>query len=422
MQRIRIASLPGIILLAVACSDPPPPPNEAHSAFQVQLLAALDTAKPGAVIEIPPGVHRITRSLALNTDAVTLRGAGMHRSVLSFTGQIQGAEGLMVNGSDVLIEDFAIEDSIGDAFTLKGGRNVVIRRVRAEWNRAPDSGNGAYGLYLLQVENLLLEDCVAIGGSHAGIYVGQSRNVVLRNNRAEFNVAGIEIQNTVGADVHGNLVTNNTAGILVFNVPNLPRQGHSTRVYDNRIVANNIGNFAPSGTAVSGLPSGTGILVNASDRVEIFDNDIAENATANIILSSYFTSGFEGAMEVAADYDPYPEAVYIYGNRFAGGGDAPATLALKTLRVAMFGLGGSLPDILWDGYANPDKTDGSGRLQAPYAICVDNEPALLLNADMGNNSAGVTTDMTAYRCAHEKLPPIRISRAERRSSLLTPEP
>ncbi len=409
MPRLSIAAVAAAILSTSGCGKPAPPaPTPDALAFQESLLERLVTARPGDVIEIPPGVHSMTRSLTLNTDGVTIRGAGMDESVLSFAGQIQGAEGLLVNAGDFVLEDLAIEDTRGDALKVNEGRNIVIRRVRAEWTNGPDEDNGSYGLYPVQVEDLLLEECVAIGASDAGIYVGQSRNVIVRNNRAEFNVAGIEIENTIGADVYGNLASNNTGGILVFNMPDLPQPGHSTRVYDNRVVANNTKNFAPEGTAVAGVPAGTGVLVNANDRVEIFDNDIADNRTANVIVSSYFSSGFEGKREVAADYDPYPETIFIHGNRFSGGGDAPDTLALKTLKVAMFGLGGALPDILWDGYANPAKTDQSGSLAPPYAICVDNGDALLLNADLGNNSANVTTDMSQHACRHAPLPAVSL--------------
>ena len=249
---------------------------------------------------IPAGVHEINRGLSLNVSGVTLRGEGMHKSVLSFKNQLQGAEGLLVSASDFTIEDLGIEDTAGDGLKINEGKNVIIRRVRTEWTNGPDEKNGAYGIYPVQVENLLLEECVAIGASDAGLYVGQSRNVVVRNNRAEQNVAGIEIENTFNADVYGNTATANTGGILVFNMPDLPQPGHSTRIYQNSVFANNTDNFGAEGTPVASVPAGSGIVINSNDRVEIFDNDIADNDTANVIISSYFATGYQGTREMAA--------------------------------------------------------------------------------------------------------------------------
>src|SRR3546814_7504120 len=69
------------------------------------------------------------------------------------------------------------------------------------------------------------------------------------------NVAGIEIENCIGADVYDNVTTGNTGGILVFNMPDLPQPGHTTRVFNNRIVANNHDNFGRAGTAVAAVRS-----------------------------------------------------------------------------------------------------------------------------------------------------------------------
>jgi hypothetical protein len=95
--------------------------------------------------------------------------------VLSFKGQLAGAEGLSVSASNFTIEDLAIEDAIGDALKINEGDNIVIRRVRTEWTNGPDVNNGAYGIYPVQTTNVLIEDNVAIAASDAGIYVGQSR-------------------------------------------------------------------------------------------------------------------------------------------------------------------------------------------------------------------------------------------------------
>ena len=110
----------------------------------------------------------------LDVMRVTIRGAGMDKSILSFKGQVAGAEGLLVTASDFTIEGLAIEDTIGDALKISEGNNIVIRGVRTEWTDGYKTENGAYGIYPVQTTNVLMEDNVAIGASDAGIYVGQS--------------------------------------------------------------------------------------------------------------------------------------------------------------------------------------------------------------------------------------------------------
>lgn len=370
--------------------------------YEEQLRLQLETAKPGDVIVIPEGVHNFKRSLTLNTDNVTIRGAGMDKSVLSFKDQIAGAEGLLVNASDFTIEDLAIEDTKGDALKINEGKNIVIRRVRTEWTNGPSTENGSYGIYPVQTENTLIEGSVAIAASDAGIYVGQSRFVVVRNNLAEFNVAGIEIENTVHADVYKNVAINNTGGILVFNMPDLPQEGHSTRVFDNDITDNNTPNFAPAGTAVAGVPAGSGILINSNDKVEIFANRIGNNQTANVLISSVFSAGYS-ERTFADAFDPYPETIYIYDNEFSPGGNAPDREELETLRIAVFGVDGRLPDIVWDGVTNPERDNPLG------VICVDNGEALVVNVDAQNGYQNISTDMTNHRCTHEKLAAVSLT-------------
>ena len=273
-----------------------------------------------------------------------------------------------MTASDFTIEDLAIEDTAGDALKITDGRNITVRRVRTEWTGGPSTENGAYGIYPVQTENTLIEGSVAIGASDAGIYVGQSRNVVVRDSRAEFNVAGIEIENTVHADVFGNLAVNNTGGILVFNMPDLPEEGHSTRVFNNRVVDNNTANFGIPGSAVAGVPAGSGILINANDRVEVFDNEIRNNQTANVLISSYFSANYTGEREVVETFDPYPETLLILGNTFGPGGGAPDHEGLEAVRLALYGVEGHLPDVVWDGVRHPE------RGAAEFAICVDNAP------------------------------------------------
>ena len=398
---MKLTSLYALALAAVTlllgCTPQPEKP------FTEVLREALETASPGDVIEVPAGTFNFKRSLILNTDNVTLRGAGMDQSILNFKGQVAGAEGLSVNASNFLIEDLAIEDSVGDALKINEGDNITIRRVRTEWTNGPSTDNGAYGIYPVQTTNVLLEGNVAIGASDAGIYVGQSRKVIVRNNRAEYNVAGIEVENTIGADVYNNVANNNTGGILVFNMPSIPQRGYATRVFDNDVHSNNTENFAIPGTAVSGVPTGSGVMINSNDQVEIFNNRITNNNTANIVISSYFSANFAGQREIAAEFDPYPEQIMIYGNSFEGGGTAPGLAYLTQLRNALYGEQGKFPDIIWDGIVNPEKDS------ATPVICVDNGDAQLLSIDAGNEFANAGIDMTRHTCSVPKLAPVELA-------------
>ena len=177
------------------------------------------------VVDVPAGTYALTRSLSLAANGVTIRGAGMGRTTLSFARQTSGAEGMLVTGDDFTLQDIALVDTKGDALKINGTRNAVMRRVRVEWTGGSKTTNGAYGLYPVQVTNVLIEGSVVKGASDAGIYVGQSSNIVVRNNHAEGNVAGIEIENSNHADVYGNTTTDNAGGCCQSNANRSPHDG-----------------------------------------------------------------------------------------------------------------------------------------------------------------------------------------------------
>ena len=108
-----------------------------------------------------------------------------------------------------MIEDLTVEDTVGNAIKVLGAKDVTFRNVRVEWTGEAKSTNGAYGIYPVECQNVLIDSCISIGASDAGIYVGQCHDVIVRNCRAERNVAGIEIENTLRADVYDNIATNN---------------------------------------------------------------------------------------------------------------------------------------------------------------------------------------------------------------------
>ena len=243
-----------------------------------EIQEALILANSGDIIRITEGLYELEDSLSIDVDGLILEGDGINKTILSFKNQLSGAQGLSVTSDRVTLRDFAVEDAKGDAIKVKGVTDISFIRVRTEWTNGPDELNGAYGLYPVESKNVLIDSCVAIGASDAGIYVGQSENIIVKNSRAEYNVAGIEIENSYYADVYNNHAENNTGGILVFDLPDIPQQGgHHVRVFKNKSINNNTDNLAPEGNIVGEVPRGTGIIIQANSHVEIFDNDIGDN-------------------------------------------------------------------------------------------------------------------------------------------------
>lgn len=314
------------------------PGPEAEAALQEALILA----QPGDEVVMAAGRYEIANQLSLASDEVTLRGAGMGATILSFKGQTGGAEGLLVTGNGAVLKDFAVEDTKGDAIKAKGVDGFAVIRVRAEWTTGPRPENGAYGIYPVQSTNVLLDGVVVKGASDAGIYVGQSQKIIVRNSRAEYNVAGLEIENCYFADVTGNVLTNNTGGILVFDLPDLPQQGgHDIRVFRNQSFANNTKNFAPEGNIVGLVPAGTGMLVMANADVEIFENDFHDNRSVGLAIISYVNETED------ENYDTGPRRIHVHNNRFAANGLEPDDSDFGGLLRELFG--DRVPQIVWDG-------------------------------------------------------------------------
>ena len=310
----------------------------------IEIQEALILASPGDIIKLSNGVYELEDSLSIDVDGISFIGSDINKTILSFEKQQTGAQGLLITSDNVILSDFAVVNAKGDAIKAKGVDNIRFIKVKTEWTGGPKETNGAYGLYPVESTNILIDNCVAIGASDAGIYVGQSQNIIVKNSRAEFNVAGIEIENSYFADVFNNIATNNTGGILVFDLPGLPQQGgHHVRVFNNKIINNNTDNFAPEGNIVGEVPRGTGVIVQANSFVDIFENTIEGNETINIAIVTY---PYETEDE---SYNPHPRNVQIYNNTFGKSGYRP-DLETGELAKMLFELsGGDMPDIFWDG-------------------------------------------------------------------------
>ena len=311
---------------------------------QEEIQEALIDLEPGDVLTLKAGEYFFEDGLSLDVNDVIFEGSGIDDTILNFENQMSGAQGLLITSDGVTIRDFAVIDAKGDAIKVIGADGIDMIRLRTEWTGGPKETNGAYGFYPVESKNVLIDGCVAIGASDAGIYVGQSQNIIVKNSVAQYNVAGIEIENSYYADVFDNLASHNTGGILVFDLPDLPQQGgHHVRVFRNKAINNDTDNFAPEGNIVGEVPRGTGIIIQANSDVEVFDNDLYGNGTVNLSIVTY---GYETEDE---NYNPHPKSIQIHGNRFGDGGFDP-DVGTGELAAILFELsGGDMPDIFWDG-------------------------------------------------------------------------
>ena len=341
MQNLLLIFFCGLLSFALQAKQILLSPN---SNSQEEIQEALIDLEPGDVLTLEPGEYFFEDGLSLDVNEVIFEGSGIDSTILNFGEQISGAQGLLVTSDGVTLRDFAILDAKGDAIKVIGANGINMIRLRTEWTGGPKESNGAYGFYPVESKDVLIDGCVAIGASDAGIYVGQSQNIIVKNSTAKYNVAGIEIENSYYADVFDNLATHNTGGILIFDLPDLPQQGgHHVRVFRNKAINNDTDNFAPEGNIVGEVPRGTGIIIQANSDVEVFDNDIYGNGTVNLSIVTY---GYETEDE---NYNPHPKSIQIHGNRFGDGGFDP-DVGTGELAAILFELSdGDMPDIFWDG-------------------------------------------------------------------------
>jgi parallel beta-helix repeat protein len=378
--------------------------------------AEIDTvfneAVAGDTIAFGEGRFDVEASLQLRVAGVTLLGQGMDATTLSFAGQMTGAQGILVTGGEFTARDFAIEDTPGDGLKIEGAEGVTIDHVRVEWTGGPSPENGAYGLYPVQCGSVQITNSVVRGASDAGVYVGQSQNIIVTGNRAEQNVAGIEIENSTNADVFANTATANTGGILVFNLPGLQvGNGSRIRVFDNTVTANNTENFAPPGNIVGMIPPGTGIVVLAASEVEVFANEVTDHIAAPLSVVSYIPIE---ANPTDPNYDAYPTAVYIHDNVVTGTANMPTGLlgALLILAVSEITPGSTLvPAQIWDGVVDPARAPG-GVYPADLKICFQNNGDVeFLNMNFPVSSSELPladNDASVVDCAHAPLPPVNL--------------
>jgi parallel beta-helix repeat protein len=289
-----------------------------------KLQEAVNMLEDCTMLTLGPGTFNFTNAITIaKTKGLILRGAGKTQTILKFnrTGNYNGVD--IENVKSLEISNLTIADSPKNGLEIRLSEQIHINQVRTTWSvtTGPEkSKNGAYGIYPVNVKNILLESSESFYASDAGLYVGQCMNAIVRNNLAEENVFGIEIENTINADVYDNISRKNTGGFLIYDLHRNSIVGRNVRFFRNLSENNNLPNFAHSGI-VKSVPAGTGMAIVAQRNVEIFANRFHNNNTLDIGI-------VHGLVAEVPDLSKWPNKnyanhdIYIHDNDFgtASGG------------------------------------------------------------------------------------------------------
>lgn len=336
------------------------------------IAAAVATTKDGECIEFAAGTYHFDNQLAFGTgNDVTMSGAGLGKTIFDFSKQVAGDDGIFAQSiKNLTLKDFTVENTPNDAIKTLSVTGVTFDGIEVLWMAKDPTTHGSYGVYPVQSKDVLVQNCKISGANDTGIYIGQSQEIVVRNNEVFGNVAGIEIENSFYAEVYGNSSHDNTAGILVFALPGLQQDsGHDVLVHSNMIMNNNGLNFAVKSDIVAILPSGTGSFVMACDHVEFYDNTYVGNMTGALAIISYLDAQIPVTDK---NYDPYPSYVYTHDDKFMGNGTLPdidSTFGFLLISGEPSFPGMRVADWFYDGVVDPKLPAGKN----PAHIC-EQEP------------------------------------------------
>ena len=342
------ADVPGVGTGGQAGDPQPPAGPDQRGTGQVLLVnagesiqAAVDRAQPGDTVRVMPGLYQ--QAVLVGTDSLTLEGVveGDRRAVLD--GEGARANAILAVADYFTVSGFHLKTFTSNGATVQGATGVIFRDLVTE-------DTGEYGVFPILSTNILVEHSVTSGVNDTGIYIGQSRDIVVRENEAFGNVSGIEIENSVNALVENNYVHDNTAGLLVFILPGkTATEGARTRVVNNRIENNNLPNFARPEMIVSLVPPGSGLLILSADETEVTGNTFTGNQSFAVGLAAItdFASFFPE--DVVWDIPVQPENNWIHDNVYTNNGYAPDPVLTE------FGLSGS--DLLWTTAGHGNRWD-----------------------------------------------------------------
>ncbi|MET9109463.1 right-handed parallel beta-helix repeat-containing protein [Streptomyces zhihengii] len=257
-----------------------------HVAPGQSIQRAVDAARPGDTVHIAPGTYR--QSVRITTPDVTLRGAGTRTVIRPAAGTpakdscaaagngicVQGERGAPVEG--VRVQSLRLEGFTRSGVWAAWTDRLTVRRVTSV-------DNGTWGIAQERSTRSLLVRNTVRGNGDAGIFVANTvseeagatdtRGTRISGNDMSGNRIGATVRRVRNLVVENNAATGNCAGLFLVGDESKPRAGALT-VRRNWVVANN-----KSCPATARLPriQGAGIVLTGTEDVLVERNRISDN-------------------------------------------------------------------------------------------------------------------------------------------------
>jgi hypothetical protein len=332
-------------------TKPAPPP------YSIQ--AAVDAAKPGATINIPPGKYYESVTIAKN--GISLRGYDVvikppatPVATPCDQGSVDRVSGICIIGvidpdtfeavervKNVSVRGVTVQGFSGDGLVGLATKNLSVRDSRF-------IGNGGYGAASFNTEGTTFRDNKSTGNAEAGFYVGDSPNAQadVRGNFSADNELGFFFRNASMGKAQANVAVGNCVGMLLLAGAPGPVVGWDVR--DNKVAANN---KLCAGAPDDGIPplSGAGIALVGAQDFRVRGNAVFDNA-------SNASSLVEGGIAVLST-DSVPPGVLVPGF------DPSGSVERNTAK------GNQPADITWDGRGMVRFDGNKCRTSVPAGLC-----------------------------------------------------
>ena len=291
----------------------------------------MDAANAGDTVRVPPGIYR--ENVLVAKDNITIKGQS--GAVLDGTG-LPGNSGITVRSSSpsARINGFKLTGLQIQNYSRNG---VILIRVNDfQIDNGKYINNEEYGIFPILSSHGLIRSNQVSGSDDTGIYIGQSQDVIIKDNYVHDCTIGIEVELSSNITVQNNQAIDNSIGMTAEVLPGLSvTVTTNVQIIDNTFNSNNRANPVTDPTDIlSQLPSGSGLLIFGADHVMVKDNRVVGNNSVGIAVAQL--SPVLASLDLRID--PFPDYNEIIDNVVMENGSNPDS------RIAPF----PPSDLIWD--------------------------------------------------------------------------